>query len=730
MAGPSLGTNMHALVDWSTAFPFIDHFRMSRSWYTQSATEFDTGDAAMLDLDSRGWLRGFTADGSPAPFDRVATILFTGEDALPGVYVLDWQGAGDVSLDFLPPGAILTQADHRITFRFEGDQGLQISIGSTDPEGIGNYIRNIRLYNRDDADLLQAGEVFAPEFLQKISGFRVLRFMDWMATNNAEIHDWEDRRPAGYARETDDGVLQRGASVETMVRLANETRADPWFTLPHTASNDYIRRFATYVRDHLDEGLVARFEFSNEVWNWGFDQAHYALDRAEALWGADAQGGWMQWYGMRAARMAEIVAEVFGDETGSRALNVFATQSGWQGLEHYALDAPDLVAAGGTAPKDAPFHIYAIAPYFGGSLGSEEMAAQVDAWVAAGESGFRAALDYLRRGDGVDTLARIGDQIAYHAGVAASLGWQLEGYEGGQHVVDLAGLFGGGTDPAQSAFFIELVQRAEFRQLYADYFAIWRANGGGLMAQFSDFGAGSEYGSWGIWNSSHAENSPRAEAVLDFRDGVAAWWADDRTAGTFDNGLSWVDRDATDLATGTAYDDLLIGLGGDNHLTGKGGNDLLTGLRGQDRLFGGSGNDRLLGRGGADDLRGGPGRDEIYGGLRGDRIEGGAGRDLLSGGHGADTFVFSNPGPSAPSAPDLILDFTRGQDRIDLSGLIAGAAIWRGDGSFTGSGTTELRYLAEAAALRLEIDLDGNGVADVAILLQGLQRLWLGDLIL
>ncbi len=34
MPGPSLGINLSSLADWSTAFPFIDHFKMSRPWFT------------------------------------------------------------------------------------------------------------------------------------------------------------------------------------------------------------------------------------------------------------------------------------------------------------------------------------------------------------------------------------------------------------------------------------------------------------------------------------------------------------------------------------------------------------------------------------------------------------------------------------------------------------------------------------------------------------------------
>ena len=77
MAGPSLGMNLGGLADWSTSYPFVNQFLMTRDWFTQSDGQFDTGQAAVPDLDANGWVQGFTRDGAPAPFDRVATIWQT-----------------------------------------------------------------------------------------------------------------------------------------------------------------------------------------------------------------------------------------------------------------------------------------------------------------------------------------------------------------------------------------------------------------------------------------------------------------------------------------------------------------------------------------------------------------------------------------------------------------------------------------------------------------------------
>ena len=620
MPGPSLGTNLAGIVDWSTSYPFVNQFLMTRPWYTQAPGVFDTGQANMLDLDDNGWIRDFTRTGGAAPFDRVSTIWNTSEGyQRDGLYILEWQGEGTLEVNSMSGGSIVSVGDNRMVLRIAGTGTTQFSITSTDPNNTGNYIRDIKFYHQDDADLIDAGIMFNPDFLEKIQDFRVLRFMDWMDTNNSDITSWSQMRPADAARQTTYEGEDRGVSISVMVELANQTRTDPWFTIPHLASDSYIRAFATYVRDNLDPGLVARFEYSNEVWNWGFEQAQWAQSRAVAAWGADVQGGWMQWYGAKAANMAYIVEQVFGGQTGTRALNVFSTQSSWNGLENFALDAPDHVASGGVAPRDAPFHVYAIAPYFGGSIGSADYSALVDRWISQGQAGFAAAINFIRNGAAQDSLAHIDEAIAYHAGVSTALGWQLEAYEGGQHVVDLEGLFGGAQDPAQTKFFIDLVSRSEFRTLYTEYLNIWQANGGGLMAQFSDFGPASRYGSWGIWDSATSPNSPRADAIETFRDTVAAWWDDSRGAATFANGLVLRDDTRANVMQGSAHNDALFGIDG---------NDRISGFMGNDVLFGGSGNDTLLGAEGIDTLNGGVGND---------RMEGGADNDIYVVDHQADT---------------------------------------------------------------------------------------------
>lgn len=135
-----------------------------------------------------------------------------------------------------------------------------------------------------------------------------------------------------------------------------------------------------------------------------------------------------------------------------------------------------------------------------------------------------------------------------------------------------------------------------------------------------------------------------------------------------------------DSLSGAAGDDCLFGNVGADTLTGGGGADSLFGGRDADILFGDAGNDSIFGNIGADTLRGGTGADSLWGGQDNDQLFGDAGDDRLSGdlgddtltgGAGSDTFVF---GPGG--GHDVVTDFTKGEDRLDIRALAAAHATF------------------------------------------------------
>lgn len=166
------------------------------------------------------------------------------------------------------------------------------------------------------------------------------------------------------------------------------------------------------------------------------------------------------------------------------------------------------------------------------------------------------------------------------------------------------------------------------------------------------------------------------------------------------------------------------------NLTGGQFADTLTGNTGVNRLIGMDGNDRLVGMSGDDRLEGGSGNDHLVGG---------AGRDVLIGGDGADLFIFG-PGHLAgttAATADLIIDFNAGQgDRLHLRGIDANAGT-AADDAFTFIGTAafsgtagELRYGVGPNRVMVFGDTNGDGVADFAIRLDGVQALLESDFFL
>ena len=145
-------------------------------------------------------------------------------------------------------------------------------------------------------------------------------------------------------------------------------------------------------------------------------------------------------------------------------------------------------------------------------------------------------------------------------------------------------------------------------------------------------------------------------------------------------------------------------------------------------------NVRLVGIG---SINGAGGNDFIFGSSSADAIRGAAGADTLRGNGGADRFVFTTIADTKVSAPDKILDFQHGVDKLDL-GQIDAVSTAGGNQAFTFIG--ESAFTNHAGQLRVDTtdpnktlvlgDIDGNGVADFAIELSAGVQLSSGDFIL
>ncbi len=134
---------------------------------------------------------------------------------------------------------------------------------------------------------------------------------------------------------------------------------------------------------------------------------------------------------------------------------------------------------------------------------------------------------------------------------------------------------------------------------------------------------------------------------------------------------------------------------------------------------GGSTTDQIRGSNLADTIIGGDGNDKILGIGGGDTITGGTGNDQFR-------YLFASDSGLGVNG-DTITDFTLGGDKLDFrlfdaDTVAAGrqAVSFVGTAAFAVNGTAQARYSTSGANLLVEIDVNGDGVADMNIVLAGL----------
>ena len=317
--------------------------------------------------------------------------------------------------------------------------------------------------------------LFNPDYLNFMKDFQVVRFMNMSGMTRNPIENWDDRNKlekatwGGRA-----GLYSRGAPIEIMVALANQIKADPWFSMPYKADDDYVQNFAEYVKANLDPNLKAYIEYSNEVWNPIFIHHDYAIQKGlDAKLDSSKSPAGYKWYSRRSVEVFKIWEKAFGGYE-----QLVRVMGGWSSNHNMSSQI--------LAFEDAYKHTdtLAIAPYVSAHPKVLRKAQNVD-------DVFKAMMDKTSKWGMKTTLSYIKKQQS----VASSFGVDLIAYEGGQHLVDWDTrkvdehpnplLYAANRDPRMGIVYDELLRE-------------WKRAGGKLFAAFSAPRIYSWYGSWGV----------------------------------------------------------------------------------------------------------------------------------------------------------------------------------------------------------------------------------------
>lgn len=325
---------------------------------------------AFADVTREAQFRDFTwgvnvnpdANGYP---QQDSILIWSSKKQAAGVYKLSFDGVakvaqagGTIANQVYDPATNHTTADVVLPVDVTGNiwmtfTGTRRSSASSTADGV----TNVHLYRPGYPT--DGSVVFTKEYIQALQTFRVLRFMDTIATNGNASINWSDRMLPTYAGQQ--GAV--GAPWEWIVALGNATGRDIWINVPGQASDDYVTKLAQLVRygsdgvnpytsfqahpvyPGLTPGQRVYVEYGNEVWNsgsgfhcfrWALAAANIAMkdlshpinyDQAVPI--TDQYFALRRWIAWRSSAVSLLFRAVWGDAAiGAAVRPVFEAQAG------------------------------------------------------------------------------------------------------------------------------------------------------------------------------------------------------------------------------------------------------------------------------------------------------------------------------------------------------------------------------------------------------------------
>ncbi len=518
-----IGINANEIFEQDSSIPFADLMRVATPFHENircRAKDMPCLTSAKVAYDKTGWPKKLNGGTAGVFFLRNVQLA-----ALPaGEFSVLYDGEG--KLEYLHNVEVVSQKSgiDKITFteRADGFMTAALKIVESNPD---KPLRNIRIlmpggicndnpYKQvadesaceEDSTYLSfekhyAKILFNPDYLNFMKDFSVIRFMPMSGiTRNA--HTTWDKRPT-MDEPTWGGIYgSRGAPLEVQVELANRLKADPWLNVPHGADDNYISKFATYVKEHLDPELKPHIEYTNEAWNSNFVHNEYMqkMGIAEKL-DQDALMAGYKYYAKRSVEFFNIWEDVYGGH--EKLVRIIG---GWD-------TRPDISGII-LAYEDTYKHVdaIAIAPYVGGNIRGFRESKHVD-----------DIFHLLNDKKSYRSLPKIMHELDKHAQLAKDFGVSLIAYEGGQGLVDWAAK---DYTKHPNPLFFAANRDARMGKLYKSLYSKWRKMGAGLFVAFTAPRTCNAHGCWGLKEHIRQDvnDAPKHKATLKYIANNKSWW--------------------------------------------------------------------------------------------------------------------------------------------------------------------------------------------------------------
>ena len=300
--------------------------------------------------DANGW-----------PKTDAGCMIWEGTGGHQGTYLVQFHGQADLTVQFdyakfsdqkYDPATNVTTA--AMTVADSGGQNFVLAFHNTKRTAdspVNTGVTNVCVMTPTSPGAtayFPYGSLFRPDLKKALRRFVALRFMAGTNWNNSVT--WTDVTHPDYStqhfvRDGESGFEGNGMAWEFKVALANETGKDLYVNVPETAGDEYVTKLAQLIKygsdghqpytspqahpvyPALNSNLNVYVEFSNEVWNVGFQAFHQNYDAAQAAVKSGTEEGkaltfdgendgnvlWNRRYALHTAHVSELFRSVWGD---------------------------------------------------------------------------------------------------------------------------------------------------------------------------------------------------------------------------------------------------------------------------------------------------------------------------------------------------------------------------------------------------------------------------------